>query len=176
MLNRIVGSKVLSPHNQGVQGAPGGSWLHLATKRAINISKNGLKPWFSSIQSVSRPKKGGSYSFLRHLGPFGCITTAIFSENINLTKAGFQEKITQGKSQTTWCNFQMIWHFPTPPKVPRRCEKLPKKNWLRLSLYKRLFFLFRISRKNLKPFSKIFFFILAYLSTLTFIQFSEKKY
>ena len=167
MLNRIVGSKVLSPHNQG---APGGSWLHLATKRAINISKNGLKPWFSSIQSVSRPKKGGSYSFLRHLGPFGCITTAIFSENINLTKAGFQEKITQGKSQTTWCNFQMIWHFPTPPKVPRRCEKLPKKiGWDFPCI--NVYFFFRISRKNLKPFSKIFFFILAYLSTLTFIQF-----
>jgi len=32
-----------------------------------------------SIQSVSWPKRDGSYSFLRHLGPFGCITTAIKS-------------------------------------------------------------------------------------------------
>ena len=41
---------------------------------------------------MSWPKRDGIYSFLRHLGPFGCIKTAIFSENANLSKTGFQEK------------------------------------------------------------------------------------
>ena len=37
-----------------------------------------------STQSVSWPKRDSICSFLRHLGPFGCITTALFSENANL--------------------------------------------------------------------------------------------
>ena len=41
---------------------------------------------------MSWPKRDGIYSFLRHLGPFGCIKTAIFSENANLSKTRFQEK------------------------------------------------------------------------------------
>ena len=45
-----------------------------------------------STQSVSWPKRDGIYSFLRHLGPFGCIKTAIFSENANSSKTRFQEK------------------------------------------------------------------------------------
>ena len=39
------------------------------------------------------PKRDGIYSFLRHLGPFGCITTAIFSGNAILSKTGSEEKI-----------------------------------------------------------------------------------
>ena len=39
-----------------------------------------------STQSVSRPKRNSIYSFLRHLGPLGCITTAIFSENPSCSK------------------------------------------------------------------------------------------
>ena len=42
---------------------------------------------------MSWPKRDGSYSFLRHLGPFGCIKTAIFSENANLSKTRFLENL-----------------------------------------------------------------------------------
>ena len=35
----------------------------------------------------------GSYPFLRHLGPFGCIKPVVFSENYNLSKIRFSEKI-----------------------------------------------------------------------------------
>ena len=41
---------------------------------------------------MSWPKRDGSYSFLMHLGPFGCITTAIFSENAILSKIRLEEK------------------------------------------------------------------------------------
>ena len=50
---------------------------------------------FLSTQSVSRPKRDSIYSFLMHLGPLGCITTAIFSENpscSNLAKTRFLKK------------------------------------------------------------------------------------
>ena len=33
------------------------------------------------------------YSSMRHLGPFGCIKTAIFSENSNLSKNRFLENL-----------------------------------------------------------------------------------
>ena len=42
---------------------------------------------------MSWPKRDGSYSFLRHFGPFGCIKTAIFSENANLSKTQFLENL-----------------------------------------------------------------------------------
>ena len=50
---------------------------------------------FLSTQSVSRPKRDSIYSFLMHLGPLGCITTEIFSENpscSNLAKTRFLKK------------------------------------------------------------------------------------
>ena len=50
---------------------------------------------FLNTQSESRPKRDSIFSFLRHFGPFGSITTAIFSENpscSNLAKTRFLKK------------------------------------------------------------------------------------
>ena len=74
------------------------------------------------------PKRDGSYSFLMHLGPFGCITTAIFSENAILSKPGFRIEITGPLPQPTWCNLTEFLQFSTHPKVPRVCGKLQKLN------------------------------------------------
>ena len=52
---------------------------------------------------------------MRHLGPFGCIKTAIFSENANLSKTGFQEKNYTANStghQVQFLNGFAIFHKP----------------------------------------------------------------
>ena len=46
-----------------------------------------------STQSVSRPKRDSIYSFMRHSGPLGCITTEIFSENHCCLKRRFSENL-----------------------------------------------------------------------------------
>ena len=74
------------------------------------------------------PKRDGSYSFLMHLGPFGCITTVIFSENAILSKPGFRIEITWPLPEPTWCNLTEFLQFSTHPKVPRVCGKLQKPN------------------------------------------------
>ena len=48
---------------------------------------------FLSTQSVSRPKRDSIYSFMRHSGPLGCITTEIFSENHCCLKRRFSENL-----------------------------------------------------------------------------------
>ena len=52
---------------------------------------------------------------MRHLGPFGCIKTAIFSENANLSKTGFQEKnhtIASTDHQVQFFKGFAIFHKP----------------------------------------------------------------
>ena len=64
---------------------------------------------------VLTSKRGGIYSFVRHLGPFGCIKTAIFSENANLSKTGFQEKnhtIASTDQQVQFFKGFAIFHKP----------------------------------------------------------------
>ena len=64
---------------------------------------------------MSWPKIGGIYPFMRHLGPFGCIQTAIFSENANLSKTRFQEKnhtIGSTDHQVQFLNGFAIFHTP----------------------------------------------------------------
>ena len=64
---------------------------------------------------MSCPKRDGIYSFLRHLGPFGCIKTAIFSENANTSKTRFQEKKYSHAStdhQVQFLNGFAIFHTP----------------------------------------------------------------
>ena len=48
---------------------------------------------FLSTQTVSRPKRDSIYSFMRHSGPLGCITTEIFSENHCCLKRRFSENL-----------------------------------------------------------------------------------
>ena len=42
---------------------------------------------------MSRPKRDSIYSFMRHSGPLGCITTEIFSENHCCLKRRFSENL-----------------------------------------------------------------------------------
>merc|ERR1712055_858684 len=58
---------------------------------------------------------GGIYSFMRHLGPSGCIKTVIFTENANLSKTGFKEKnhtIGSTDHQVQFFNGFAIFHKP----------------------------------------------------------------
>ena len=70
---------------------------------------------FQSTQNVSWPKKDGSPSFLKHLGPFGCIETAILSENAKCCKSGFRQffysQTYTGKTVQKWSCFR-IFHTP----------------------------------------------------------------
>ena len=96
------------PGVMGAPGGPGGSGLPPAPKRVIKQQNNGPEPWFKV------PKRDGICSFLRHLGPFGSITTAIFSENGNLSttkKKDFWGKFTFLFTQTTRCNFLKFREF-----------------------------------------------------------------
>ena len=52
---------------------------------------------------------------MRHLGPFGCIKTVIFTENANLSKTGFKEKnhtIGSTDHQVQFFNGFAIFHTP----------------------------------------------------------------
>ena len=52
---------------------------------------------------------------MRHLGPFGCIKTVIFTENANLSKTGFKEKnhtIGSTDHQVQFFNGFAIFHKP----------------------------------------------------------------
>ena len=77
---------------------------------------------------MSWPNRDGYYSFLMHLGPFGCITTVIFSENAILSKPGFRIEITWPLPEPTWCNLTEFLQFSIHPKVPRVYGKLQKLN------------------------------------------------
>ena len=74
--------------HQEVQGAPGGSSLPQAPRRVIKQTNNDSKPWFI-VPKVCCDLKGMVFT---HLGPLGCITTAIFSENAILSKTAVQVK------------------------------------------------------------------------------------
>ena len=67
------------PTNTNRTKNPGG---HQGTR--IKQTYNDSKHWFKV------PKRDGIYSFLRHLGPFGCITTVIFSNIAILSKTASQ--------------------------------------------------------------------------------------
>ena len=89
-------------------------------------------------------------------------------------KPDFRKKSHKESPRPPGAIFKWFGIFPHLPRYPggvKNCQKKIGWDFPCINVY----FFFRISRKNLKPFSKIFFFILAYLSTLTFIQFSEKK-
>jgi len=75
---------------------------------------------------VSWPKRDGSYSFLRHLGPFGCIKTTILSEIANLSKTWILENLdstvsTDHLDQKKWV-FAIFQHN----KYTKECWKIAK--------------------------------------------------
>ena len=56
-------------------------------------SKKNILKIINITHSVSRPKRDSIYSFMRHSGPLGCITTEIFSENHCCLKRRFSENL-----------------------------------------------------------------------------------
>ena len=76
---------------------------------------------------MSRPKRDGIYSFLRHLGAFGCITIVIFSENANLSKTSFEKKIYTIVSTDNWVQFDEVLAIFHTPQGTQGVWKIAKK-------------------------------------------------
>ena len=74
------------------------------------------------------PKRDGIYSFLMHLGPFGCITTAIFSENAILSKTRFEKKIYTIASTDNWVQFDEVLAIFHTPQGTQGVWKIAKKH------------------------------------------------
>ena len=78
------------------------------------------------------PKRDSIYSFLRHFGPFGSITTAIFSENpgcSNLAKTRFLKKEYSHASTDHQVQFSIVssifqrpWHTQGLWKIPKSAK------------------------------------------------------
>ena len=115
----------------GHQGVPGGSRIPPPPNRVIKQQNNDPKPWFKVPKVCPDPKRGGIYSFMRHLGSFGCSKTAISSEKANLWKTGFLEKNhTHTLHRVLGAIFRMVWQFSTYRDMHMVCGKLPKHNFL----------------------------------------------
>ena len=87
---------------------------------------------FLSTQSVSRPKRDSIYSFLRHFGPFGSITTAIFSENpgcSNLAKTRFLKKEYSHASTDHQVQFSIVSSIFQRPWHTQGLWKIAKKTY-----------------------------------------------
>merc|ERR1712020_48332 len=62
-----------------------------------------------------------------HLGPFGCITTAIFSENAILSKTRFEKKIHTKTSTDYWVQFDEVLAIFHTPQGTQGVWKIAKK-------------------------------------------------
>ena len=62
-----------------------------------------------------------------HLGPFGCIATAIFSENANLSKTSFEKKIYTIASTDNWVQFDEVLAIFHTPQGTQGVWKIAKK-------------------------------------------------
>ena len=90
----------------------------------------------SRLSRLSRPKRDSIYSFLRHLGPLGCITTEIFSENpscSNLAKTRFLKKEYSHASTDHQVQFsigssifQRPWHTQGLWKIAKKPNPIVK--------------------------------------------------
>ena len=96
---------------------------------------------------------------MRHLGPFGCIKTAIFSENANLSKTGFQEKnhtIGSTDHQVQFFNGFAIFHKPQHTqglwKIAKKHNPLVKFGCatltVKLDFFQKMRFFFKKIRKK----------------------------
>ena len=130
---------------------------------------------------MSWPIRDGSYSFLRHLGPFGCIKTAIFSENANLSKTRFLENLDSTVStgqlepkMTLLRIFQLFSDTQNSWKIVKNQSHLAKFGCVRggilVILFKKMRFFSSKIRKKWKTAKKIILKIInIYLSTYTSI-------
>ena len=137
---------------------------------------------------MSWPKRDGSYSFLRHLGPFGCIKTAIFSENANLSKTQFLENLDSTVSTgqleqkiTLFAIFQDVSCGQLSWKIVKNQSHLAKfgcgNGAILVILFKKMWYIFQTSVKKIKKLKKnIFKIINIILSTYTLIYVSPKNF
>ena len=84
---------------------------------------------FLSTQSVSRPKRDSIYSFLRHFGPFGSITTAIFSENPGCSNSRFLKKEYSHASTDHQVQFSIVSSIFQRPWHTQGLWKIAKKTY-----------------------------------------------
>ena len=112
---------------------------------------------------MSWPNRDGYYSFLMHLGPFGCIATAIFSENAILSKTRLEEKNSFHTSTAHPVQFsELLAIFHTPWGV-QEVWKIAKKHnpivkFCCGSVEKKLYFFQKIGfhfSKNCQNYKKI---------------------
>ena len=68
----------------------------------------------------------GSPSFLKHLGPFGCIETAILSKTPNVVNLGFINFFIPRLTQPKRCKNIEFSEFSTPSCMSVMCGKLKK--------------------------------------------------
>ena len=117
---------------------------------------------------MSWPKRDGSYSFLMHLGPFGCITTAIFSENAILSKTRFEKKIHTKTSTDNWVQFDEVLAIFHTPQGTQGVWKIAKKpnhivkfgcgnGCVKLYFFQKIRFFSSKNRKNYKKNDKNIF-------------------
>ena len=102
-----------------------GCQLHGA-KNMENQRKNGPKPRFKVSKVHPDPKKMVLIHFWGICGLLDELQQQYLVKTSICQKPSLRKKITQAKSQTTRCNFRMVCHFSTPPRVPSMCGKMPK--------------------------------------------------
>jgi len=122
---------------------------------------------FLSTQSVSRPKRDSIYSFMRHSGPLGCITTEIFSENHCCLKRRFSENLDSTastgqleKKMTLFAIFRDATGGTDTRKIVQNRSHIAKfgcgSGAILVILFKKIGYFFQKSVKNGKKVKKIF--------------------
>ena len=115
---------------------------------------------------MSWSMRDGSYPFLRHFGPFGCIKPAVFSENSNLSKNRFSENLdstisTGHLEQKKWffAIFHKQPHTQSLWKIAKNRSHLAKfgcgSGAILVILFKKMWFFSSKIRKKWKTASKI---------------------
>ena len=62
-----------------------------------------------------------------HMGPYGCIATAIFIENAILSKTRFEKKIHTKTSTDNWVQFDQVLAILHTPQGTQGLWKIAKK-------------------------------------------------
>ena len=128
----------------------------------------------------------GSHPFLRHLGPFGCIKPVVFSENSNLSKNRFSEKIYTSVSTDhleqkstllgVFHTYQYTKYVWKTPKIESHLVIFGCGNaGIRGILFKKNGYFFSKNPKKCKKWKKNIFFTFHRLLTTLTLGFWRKK-
>ena len=130
--------------------------------------------------------RDGSYPFLRHFGPFGCIKPAVFRENSNLSKNRFSENLDSTTStghleQKKWffAIFHKQQHTQSLWKIAKNRSHLAKfgcgSGAILVILFKKIGYFFWKIPKKCKKWRKKHFFTFHRLFTTLTLGFWRKK-